>query len=217
MDDAKVAWSRLEAVWRECLELAWVSYGLGSIPVGAVLVDPQGNVVARGRNGVHEAEQPEGGLSKTRLAHAEVNALLKLDTGVRYVGYTLYSSLEPCLLCMGAAALATVDRVCYAGVDPSWGAAKFVLNTTNRPFGLDRLGFRIEGPLNSPFAKFAAALHVEFFLRNPRSGGVVTAYTKHEPGIVRIAERMRNEKISEASRDMVSLSEVFPLIWDSLM
>ena len=43
-------WAALEQPWRECLAEAWEAYKAGACPFGAVVVDPQGQVVARGRN-----------------------------------------------------------------------------------------------------------------------------------------------------------------------
>ena len=77
--------------WRETLDLAWAAYRSGTIPVGAVVLDGSGRVVARGRNRIFDG----GG---SRLLHAEVNALLELGTAT-YEDHVLLTSLEPCHLC----------------------------------------------------------------------------------------------------------------------
>src|SRR5205823_5355576 len=48
------AWARLDGPWREAFRLAWEAFGAGTIPIGAVVVDEKGTVVARGRNRVFE-------------------------------------------------------------------------------------------------------------------------------------------------------------------
>ncbi|HZC30041.1 MAG TPA: hypothetical protein VE261_00890, partial [Gaiellaceae bacterium] len=66
-------WQELDEPWRVSLELAWEAYLAGTIPVGSAVVASDGTVVARGRNRIFD---PSGrGLSGSRLAHAEVDAL----------------------------------------------------------------------------------------------------------------------------------------------
>ena len=98
----RTAWTDLGPVWREAFQLAWEALGSGSVPVGAVLVNEAGVIQARGRNQIYDSESVIGGISGTRLAHAEVNALIKLDPEGWYTSYSLYTILEPCLLCVGA-------------------------------------------------------------------------------------------------------------------
>lgn len=87
------------------------------VPIGAVVLDPGGNIVARGRN-VREAEHDPTG-------HAEVVALRRA-AGVlgewRLTGCTLVVTLEPCTMCAGAAVLARVDRVVFGAYDAKAGA-----------------------------------------------------------------------------------------------
>jgi tRNA(adenine34) deaminase len=92
----------LDSPWREVLILGWEAYEAGSIPVGAVVVDDGGAILARGRNRIFE-DPREGRLAGSRLAHAEINALAQLRAPATYEGATLYSLLEPCHLCLGAA------------------------------------------------------------------------------------------------------------------
>ena len=76
----------------------WEAYLAETIPVGAVIVDEAGEVLSRGRNRTFD-EPHDGQLGGSRLAHAEVNALLALSSGQTYEDFTLYTSLEPCHLC----------------------------------------------------------------------------------------------------------------------
>ena len=211
MTTARDAWDSLQKPWRECLNMAWEAHSIGTIPVGAVLVDPSENIVATGRNGVygHESQSPE----KTRLlAHAEVNALLHLDLDVHYERHTVYGSLEPCMLCIGAATLANVGTIRYAGVDPYAGASPLVGH--NRL--IDNLRFTVEGPLPGPFGLLAAALHVEFYLRRNPNGSVVRAYRDSEPVIVAVAEALLAHGVAEESSQGRSLLDCLPQFWDTL-
>ena len=90
----------------------------GEVPVGAVLVDGDGNVVARGRNQREQRGDP--------TAHAEIEALRDGSSyeGWRREGSTLYVTLEPCPMCMGALVNARVSRVVFGAWDHKAGAAK---------------------------------------------------------------------------------------------
>ena len=76
--DERVGSAAVEAAGWACMELAWTAFGAGSVPVGAVLLDAEGVVVATGRNRMYEREAPAPQLANSQLAHAEVNALVAL-------------------------------------------------------------------------------------------------------------------------------------------
>ncbi|MEU7895420.1 tRNA adenosine(34) deaminase TadA [Nonomuraea sp. NPDC049152] len=89
----------------------------GEVPVGAVVLDPSGEVLARAGN------DREAGADPT--AHAEVLALRAAAASLgtwRLGGCTLVVTLEPCTMCAGAAVLARVDRIVYGAVDAKAGA-----------------------------------------------------------------------------------------------
>jgi tRNA(adenine34) deaminase len=89
----------------------------GDVPVGAVVLDPGGQVVGRGRNVREEHADPTG--------HAEVDALREAATARgewRLDGCTLVVTLEPCTMCAGAAVLARVARVVFGAWDEKAGA-----------------------------------------------------------------------------------------------
>src|SRR5215212_4445037 len=96
-------WTRLPVPWRACLELAWEAYQAGSLPIGAVVADAEGEVISRGRNRIHERSGEDGYLFGHKLAHAELNALVTLDNDAYDPAEcTLYTTTEPCPLCEGA-------------------------------------------------------------------------------------------------------------------
>src|SRR6478752_7454643 len=101
---------------RLALDEARATLPSGDVPVGAVVVGPDGVVVGRGRN-VREAEGDPTG-------HAEVRALREAAAmgEWRLAGCTLVVTLEPCTMCAGALVLARVDRLVYGAVDPKAGA-----------------------------------------------------------------------------------------------
>jgi tRNA(adenine34) deaminase len=88
------------------------------VPVGAVVVDPAGQVIGRGRNAREALQDP--------TAHAEMLALRSASSQLgswRLTGCTLVVTLEPCAMCAGALVLARVARLVLGGWDPKAGAA----------------------------------------------------------------------------------------------
>jgi len=89
----------------------------GEIPVGAVVLDERGEVLAAAGNDRESTADP--------TAHAEVLALRKAAVSRgewRLGGCTLVVTLEPCTMCAGAAVLARVDRIVYGATDEKGGA-----------------------------------------------------------------------------------------------
>ncbi|MFI7133381.1 tRNA adenosine(34) deaminase TadA [Nonomuraea sp. NPDC050153] len=102
---------------RLALAQAVTAEARGEIPVGAVVLDPLGEVLSAAGNDRESSADP--------TAHAEVLALRQaaMRRGQwRLNGCTLVVTLEPCTMCAGAAVLARVDRIVYGAVDEKGGA-----------------------------------------------------------------------------------------------
>ncbi|RZS91752.1 tRNA(adenine34) deaminase [Motilibacter rhizosphaerae] len=106
------------APWmRLALEEAERALHAGDVPVGAVVVDAAGQVVAAGHNEREAAGDP--------TAHAEVLALRRAAEALgawRLEGCTLVVTLEPCVMCAGAVSLSRVQRLVFGAWDPKAGA-----------------------------------------------------------------------------------------------
>lgn len=90
----------------------------GDVPIGAVLLGPDGDVAGCGRNAREVTGDP--------TAHAEIVALRAAPHtvgGWRLTGCTLVVTLEPCTMCAGAAVQARIERLVYGATDPKAGAA----------------------------------------------------------------------------------------------
>ena len=126
--------------WAVPLGLAWEAMLAGTTPVGSVVINTDGRIVTKGRGRRYVRDLAQGQLSYSHLAHAELNALAQLPPTSRYEDLTVLTTLEPCILCMGAAVMATVGRVEYAGADPYGGAAHLQLQNahTTLPDATDR-------------------------------------------------------------------------------
>lgn len=106
------------AAMRQALEQAQLALAHDDVPVGAVVLSPDGVVLGVGHN------DREGGSDPT--AHAEVLAVRAAAAALgtwRLSGCTLVVTLEPCTMCAGAIVLARLARVVYGAVDPKAGAA----------------------------------------------------------------------------------------------
>ena len=112
---------------------ARASAHIGEVPVGCAIVIAD-RVIARAGNRIEGRSDPTG--------HAELIALrkaaLRLDNW-RLVGATLYSTLEPCAMCMGAIMQARVARLVFGAHDPKFGAAGSLYDFSRDP----RLNHRI--------------------------------------------------------------------------
>ena len=102
---------------RRALRAAALASGWGDVPVGAVVLDAAGTVLAEAANEREHTGDP--------TAHAEILALrraARVAGGRRLDGCTLVVTLEPCTMCAGALVLARVARLVYGAIDPKAGA-----------------------------------------------------------------------------------------------
>jgi len=100
----------------------------GEVPVGAIVVSPTGEVLARANNRVLRDHDP--------TAHAEIVALRAAGLALanyRLLDCTLFCTLEPCAMCAGAILHARIARLVYAAPDPKAGACGSVLSVMNHP------------------------------------------------------------------------------------
>ncbi|MDT8363126.1 MAG: tRNA adenosine(34) deaminase TadA [Nitrosomonas sp.] len=107
---------------KQALVLAGTAQSLDEIPVGAV-VTQQGEIVGRGHNHPLMLADP--------TAHAEIMALRDAAqrlNNYRLPGCTLYVTLEPCVMCIGAIFHARIARLVYAADDPKTGACGSIIN-----------------------------------------------------------------------------------------
>lgn len=110
------------------LELAGEAAEAGEIPVGAVIVDDSGAIVAAARN------ECEGTPDAT--AHAEILAIRRASELLgswRLTDCTIYVTLEPCPMCAGAIVNSRLKRLVYGAPDSHMGAVESILNIPGHP------------------------------------------------------------------------------------
>ena len=113
---------------RVALDEAALAPAHGDVPIGAVVLDPDGRPLARAHN--------ERELTGDPTAHAEVLALRRASEAAgtwRLTGHTLVVTLEPCTMCAGAAVLARVDRLVLGAWDPKAGAVSSLFDVVRDP------------------------------------------------------------------------------------
>ena len=93
------------------------------VPVGAVIVDKNKDVIGYGYNSPISSNDP--------TSHAEINAIRSASqvlNNYRLIDTTLYVTIEPCIMCMGAIIHARIKQLVFGAKDPKWGAAGSLYN-----------------------------------------------------------------------------------------
>ena len=107
---------------------------MGEVPIGAILVSEDGHVLSSTHNRTIDLADPN--------AHAEILALREAALNInnyRLLNTTLYVTVEPCIMCMGAIVHARISKLVFGTGDPKWGAAGSLYNFAED----DRLNHRV--------------------------------------------------------------------------
>jgi tRNA(adenine34) deaminase len=143
--------TRVHEWMKKALTLAQEARDDDEVPVGAVILDKNGNLIGEGRNLREKGSDP--------TAHAEIvairNACQSID-GWRLEGCTLIVTLEPCPMCLAAAHQSRLSRIIYAAHDPKGGAISLGYHLhsderTNHRFQIEQIEFPECGKILSDF------------------------------------------------------------------
>jgi tRNA(Arg) A34 adenosine deaminase TadA len=187
-------WVDLAAPWQACLEEAWAACLAGSMPIGAVVVDEHGKILSRGRNHRRDDLAEKGEICGNHLAHAEINALLKvadLDKATAHKS-ALYTTLQPCPLCFSAFYMSGLRELRYAARD-AYGGSDDLLGKT--PY-LSVKPIRVFPPQDEELEQMIAALFIADTLAdiNYQPGLVMEEERKILPIAVEFGEFLYKEK-----------------------
>jgi|GEM_PF-1261496 len=176
----------LEPVWVRLAERAWQAHQEGNLGIAALVVDADGAIIAEGQNRVVAESVPTGHLFDTYLAHAEVDALAQLRAG-DWLDHTLYTTLEPCLLCAGAAVLTKIGAVRFGAADPLWVGIERLpeLNAQVARRWPDR-----HGPITHEVADVFGLLPMYWGLKASPTGVVARAYESFDPTLLAVARSL---------------------------
>ncbi|MBI5713546.1 MAG: nucleoside deaminase [Chloroflexi bacterium] len=193
-------WNALPLFWQACLEESWQAYCAGTVPIGAVIVDEHGTILARGRNQI--IGDGNGMVRGHELAHAELNALLavNLQSDHRIVHqWSLYTIMEPCPLCMGAFYMSGIRNLHYAARDPYAGSVN-LLGTT--PY-LSHKPIRVTHQDDPTLEEIVIGINMEWMLSS--HGSLPPIFIKiwrdAVPRGVALGERLVETKLLRQMRD----------------
>ena len=183
-------WTELAEPWQVSSGLSWESYCEGSIPIAAVIINPDGAILAQGRNRLGgQTPSSDREIIGGPLAHAELNALLDLDySTVNPHQLTLYTTVEPCPLCIGAICMAGIKQVHFAARD-GWAGSTNLLHAS--PY-LRNKQIATHGPDNERLETIVHMLQVacEVHQRHPRFAEFLEVWRSGNPRSVQLGERL---------------------------
>lgn len=114
-------WNMLTPEWQKVFELCWEAFCEGNLPIAAIITDQEGNILSTGKNNLNISHK----FLNSRVDHAETECVQMLDA-MKYPdlkSYILYTSMEPCPMCMGTIVMGNLRKVRIASRDPWAGAA----------------------------------------------------------------------------------------------
>jgi tRNA(adenine34) deaminase len=151
-----------------CLKEAHVAFGSEEVPVGAVILSPEGRVIARAHNLTRQMNRP--------TAHAEILAIdMAADAmgNYRLTDCTLYVSMEPCIMCAGAIVEARIKRIVFGCFDKKGGAFGSVIDVNTLP-----LNHKVEVK-SGVYADKSEALLKKFFQARRGTEVAITGPTRN--------------------------------------
>ena len=196
--------NELEKAWQEVFELGWQSFCEGNLPIGAIIVDDEGNTLSVGRNRYVTSKR----FPNCKVDHAETECIQQLDI-VKYPdpgSYTLYTSMEPCPMCIGTIIMSNLKRVRVAAHDSWAGASDICIKNAYAQKKSVQVIFA-----DDFLANIQIALQGCSELRsNGAEGGVYKSFTGMYPLGASIAYRLYSEGIADKFvEDRIPFAEVF--------
>lgn len=195
----------LDPGMRAALEQAWTSTRAGSLGIGAA-ASLGGDVLAVGRNRIHETDPGDDVLAGTSLAHAEMNVLAKLPYRA-HDDVRLHTTLQPCVQCLGAIRLSSVEWVQVLAPDPLFRGIERMRELT--PYLARRWPVIEQRPIDE-WAVFALLTPTDSMRDHPRFADVWTAAL---PSVTELSIEIDASGILD---DVESVVEAADLVWGRL-
>lgn len=199
-------WKDIPEVWQECFNEAWKSFQEGSRPIGALITDKDGQIIARGKSAAFNTLS-NSVISNNELAHAEINVLLHLDNRVHTARntYTLYSTMEPCPLCFGAFYMSGIRDLKFAARD-NWAGSTNLKNTT--PY-MSLKPIKVAGPFpHLEQLSIVLNMYFELMIRSGASSKVTQCWTESHSEAAALAIEWFHKKTLQFKLDM-KIEDVF--------
>ena len=204
LKEEQTMWNDIPPVWQTAFSEMWKSFCAGSPPIGAALCDADGKVILYDHNRNNEPQT-----SNKRISHAEVNILSRLDTSVfNSRTLTLYSTMEPCPMCMGTILMTSLKEVHSAARDNYCGMAHLL--ESDPYYRSKNIGCTFEGGelelVQLTVQSYFELRHVE----NGASPKVLEKFAEYCPEAAETAKRLYKTKwLDEAVETGKDMSEVF--------
>ena len=151
-----------------CLKEAHVAFDSEEVPVGAVIISPEGRVIAKAHNLTRRVNRP--------TAHAETLAVDMAADAIgnyRLLDCTIYVSMEPCIMCAGAIVEARIKRLVFGCFDAKAGAFGSVIDVNSLP-----LNHKVE-VTGGVYAEKSEALLKKFFQARRGTEVAITGATRN--------------------------------------
>ena len=201
-------WNDISPQWKTAFGEAWEAFRCGSVPIGAALYDKDGNLMIRERNRCCDGDNVN-----RRIAHAEVNTLRRLDTEScpELGSLVLYTTMEPCPMCMGMSVMSGIRRIRFAARDTYCGFT--YLSDKDRYFAGKHLDIVHEGG-ELEFVQIAMQSVFELErISHGASDKVLAEFRSMRPEAVETAEKLFNSGIlSKWSAENLPAGELFDKI-----
>jgi tRNA(Arg) A34 adenosine deaminase TadA len=202
---AATSFADLDAGMRAALEQAWESARAGSLGIGAA-ASFDGRLLAVGRNRILETDPGDDVLAGTSLAHAELNVLAKLPYRA-HDGLQLHTTLQPCVQCLGAIRLSSVEWVQVLAPDPLFRGLERMRELT--PY-LSRRWPTIEQRPVDQWSVFALLGPTRHMLDHPALG---PAWTAVLPTVAGVVTQIDADGIFAGAESVVDAAD---RVWDRL-
>jgi tRNA(Arg) A34 adenosine deaminase TadA len=203
------SWLGLPVGARAALEEQWAGLAAGGLPCGASIVDETNAVIARGRNHAYDNPTGEHALERTRLAHAEFNALAGVDTALDWSTLTLFTTEHPCAMCAAAVAFTGVGRLVYVADDPSDDSSPAQVAATRGGVTYQRLG-----SVEWAIVATVMFLYVGAELRGEHDANLRSASTANPALGALVLAEVADGRLGRAARSGVPLAEAFEPVWE---
>lgn len=200
-------WNDLSYQWKTAFEEGWIAFKNGSTPIGAALFDKDGTLILKNRNRANE----KGTINK-RISHAEANILRELDiTSYDLNELTLYSTMEPCPMCMGTCVMAGIRKLRFAARDPYCGFT--YLKDTEPYFATKNLDYTFADDEMEKVQLVMQGYRELRYMEQGASDKVFKTFYELRPEIKTITEKLYAEKVLDRfANDNRSFSEVYDYI-----
>jgi tRNA(adenine34) deaminase len=217
-------WEQISLPWQVAIGQAWIAYRAGSLPIGAAIATPNGQIIAEGRNRIYDAA-PDGHPQHFRqhfMAHAEQNAFVSLgivrreqpDIKRSLANCILYSTLEPCDMCIGTLIQSGIKNVNFLVPDPMGGAIDSLTATSH----VRSKNIAVQGPQPGVLANIVLAI---FMVSMAQAGmampdEIVSMMMPYSDGLALAKLLIESGELEQFREKQLSIDSVYDLLVERL-